>query len=166
MSYMANIDKNTAIIDYLCQCPYIRESKLFFNFIEAKDNNKQILTTANDKAVDKPYIDGSIQKRFTFTIMDFKSITYNAIVKTIGHEYKSENIDEILEVQTIIDWITEQNELRNYPNFGTKCVIDNIEALNNNPNLNAVDTTKTPTLARYSVSIQVNYVDYSKTIWN
>lgn len=161
MSYM---DKNNAIIEYLCQCPYIRDNKLFFNFIEAKDNNKQIISTANDKAIDKPYIDGSVKKRFTFTIMDYKSITYNAIAKAVG--YNNENVEDILEVQTIIDWITEQNDNHNFPNFGVDCVIDDIIAISDNPNLSAVDTSKTPALARYSVSIQVNYVDYSKSNWN
>lgn len=158
------MDKNKAIIEYLLRCPYIRDNKLFFNFAEAKDNNKQIITTANDKVIDKPYIDGSVSKRFTFTIMDFKSITYSAIAKLAG--YDNENVDDIFDTQQIIDWITEQNENHQYPNFGESCIIDDIRAVSDNPGISAVDTTKTPTLARYSVSIQVNYIDNSKTIWN
>lgn len=160
---MANIDKNQAIVDYLLQCPSIRDNPVFFNFINAKDNNKQIVTVVNDKIVDKPYIDGSVLKRFTFTIIDYKSIAYNAIVKEAG--YSNENIEEMLDTQSIIDWITEQELIRNYPDFGDNLVIESIKALSDNPNLNGVDTGITPALAKYSISVQIDYIDYSHVMW-
>lgn len=156
-------DKNQAIIDYLIQCPAIQNNPLFFNFIQAKNDNKQIVTVANDKLMDKTYIDGSVQKRYTFSIIDYKSIAYDAVVKQEG--YTNENVDDILQVQQIIDWIDEQEALRNYPDFGSECVIDNIKALSSNPNLNGVDTNVSPSLAKYSISIQINYVDYSNANW-
>lgn len=152
-------DKNQAIIDYLLQCPSIQNSPLYFNFIQAKNDNKQIVTVANDKLMDRTYIDGSVQKRYTFSIIDYKSIAYDAVVKQEG--YTNENVDDILQVQEIINWIDEQEALRNYPNFGEECVIDDIRALSSNPNLNGVDTNASPSLAKYSISIQVDYVDYS-----
>ena len=97
---MANVDKNQAIIDFLNQCPSIRDNPTFFNFINAKDDNKQILTTGNDKIIDKPFIDGSVQKRYTFTIVDYKSVAYTAIVKATG--YNNENVDELFNTQGII----------------------------------------------------------------
>lgn len=165
------MDKNEAIITYLLQCPAIQNSPLYFNFINAKDDNKQIVTQANDKIIDKPFIDGSIQKRFTFTIMDYKSIAYTAVVKELNNlsatlVYPNENLEDIIDVQGIIDWISEQEVLRNYPDFGEDCVIDDIKALSDNPNLNSVDTSTNPPLAKYSISIQINYVDYSKVLFN
>lgn len=161
---MANVDKNQAIIDFLNQCPSIRDNPTFFNFINAKNDNKQILTTGNDKIIDKPFIDGSVQKRFTFTIIDYKSVAYTAIVKAAG--YSNENVEDLLDTQGIIDWVTEQDLNRNYPNFGDDCVIDDIRALTDNPNLNGVDTSVTPALAKYSISIQINYIDYSNLTWD
>lgn len=38
------VDKNQAVIDFLINCPQIKNNPLFFNATEAKDNNKQILT--------------------------------------------------------------------------------------------------------------------------
>lgn len=166
---MANVDKNKAIIDFLLQCPYIQSNPLFFNFINAKDNNKQIVTSGNDKIIDRPYIDGSVQKRYTFTIMDYKSVSYTAIAKIIGSGtidyYPDENVDDLLDTQSIIDWITEQEQLHNYPNFGEDCVIDDMKALTDNPSLNTVDTSINPGLAKYSISIQINYVDYTNLQW-
>lgn len=157
------VDKNQAVIDYMLQCPQINENALYFNFGEAKDNNKQIITQGNDKAMNKPYIDGSVLKRYTFTLLDFRSIAALAVPE--GFAYTSENVEEILDVQSIIDWIAEQEKLRNYPNFGEDCVIEEIKAITDNPNLNGIDTSVSPALARYSISIQIQYLDTTNQVW-
>lgn len=157
------VDKNQAVIDFLLECPAIQSSPLYFQFINAKDDNKQIVTIGNERLLHRPFIDGSIAKRYTFTIIDFKSITYNAIPK--GLNGTNENVEEMFEVQSIIDWVDEQATLRNYPDFGEDCEIDDIRALSDNPNLNGVDTSVQPALAKYSVSIQIDYTDNSKLIW-
>lgn len=158
------IDKNQAVIDWLTQCPAISTNPLFFNFINAKDDNKQIITLSNDKSIQRPYIDGSVLKRYTFSLIDFKTSTTNAIVKMAG--YVNENVDEMLQVQDIIDWINEQADNANYPDFGENCIIENLETLTDNPNLNGIDTSVTPALARYSVTIRITYLDITKVIWN
>lgn len=158
------MDKNQVIIDYLIQCPQIKNNPLFFNFATIKDNNKQLVTVANDRAVSKPYIDGSVLRQYTFTIIDYKSVIYQAIVKQPG--YSNENVEDMLDVQSIIDWITEQNELRNYPDFGEGYFIEDIKALTDTPNLNGVDTSVQPAMAKYSISIQIDYLDLTKKLWN
>ena len=158
------MDKNKAIVDYLFNCPVIAANPLYFNFSQAEDNNKQIVTIANDKAVERPYVDGSVLRRYTFTIIDYRSIIYQALVPT--GNFPNENIAELLDVQSIIDWIGQQNELQVFPNFGSKCKIDEIIALTDSPRLNGVDKTVEPKLAKYSISIQVTYLDMSKVIWD
>lgn len=157
------VDKNQAVIDFLITCPQIRDNPLYFNFINAKDDNKQIITIANDKSINRPYIDGSVLKRFTFTIVDFKSIAYKAIVKQAG--YPDENVTDMLDVQGIIDWVTEQADNYNYPDFGTDCFIDDMRVTTDNPNLNGIDNSVQPALAKYSMSIQIDYIDNSKKTW-
>lgn len=168
---MASTSKEQAIIDYLITCDSIRNNPLFFNFINAKDKNKQLMTFANEKSTNQSFVDGSIRKRYTFTIIDFRSVSYNALVTALGTTTSSqpipnENVDEFLDVQAIIDWITEQNRARNFPDFGDKCLIEEIRALTDNPNLNGVDTKVKPSLAKYSVSIQIDYIDKTDAIWN
>ena len=160
---MANVDKNQAVIDYLITCPQIRDNPLYFNFLNAKDGNKQLISSGNDKSMSKPFIDGSVMKRYTFTIIDYRSVAYQAIVKEAG--YVNENVEEALDVQGIMDWIEEQNDARNFPNFGEECEVDEIRTLTDNPNLNGIDTSVTPALAKYSMSIQIDYLDKSKVIW-
>ena len=157
------MDKTKAIIDFLFTCDYIKDNPLFFNFGEAEADNKQLVTHANDKRVNTPFIDGSVRKRYTFTIVDYKSIAYRAIVNREG--VSDENLENALDVQQVIDWITEQAEDHNYPNFGDDCHIDDMVATTDQPNMNGVDRAVTPALAKYSVSIRIDYIDYSKAIW-
>ena len=157
------MNKNQAVIDFLIQCDEIKNSSLYFNFINAKDTNKQIITQSNDKSLNRTYIDGSVLKRYTFNIIAFTSITTNAVPKVEG--MTDENVNDLMDVQAIIDWITEQNELQNFPDFGDMCDIDNIEALSENPNLDGIDNSASPPLAKYSLTIRVDYIDRTKCTW-
>ena len=156
------IDKNQAVIDFLMTCPAIKDSDLYFNFTQAEENNKQILTLANEKILNKAYIDGSVLKRYTFTLVDFKAMTPKPIIQ----DRLDENVDNMLQVQDIIDWVTEQSDNKVYPDFGENCEIDDMRALTDNPKLNGVDSSIAPALAKYSVSIQIDYLDTSKRLWN
>ena len=160
---MADIDKTQAVIEYLLTCPKIEGSPLYFNFINATDEDKQFLTSANDKAMHTPFIDGSVLKRFTFTIIDYRSIAYQEMARY--DITANESVEEFLDVQELIDWISEQEDAHNYPNFGDNCIIDKIGTASENPNLNGVDTQTNPALAKYSISIQIDYLDKSKMIW-
>lgn len=155
------MDKNKAIIQYLSNCPEIANNPLFFNYANAEDNNKQLVTTSVDKALEPKYIDGSVLRRFTFTIIDFRSVIYQALVADQS-TYPNENVDDFMGVQSIIDWIETQNNNKSYPDFGDKCVIDSIQALTDTPVLNGVDSNS---IAKYSIAIQVIYLDTSDRVW-
>lgn len=163
---MANVDKNQAVINFLNTCPYISGCAVFFNFANAKDTNKQIVSLASDKIMETPYIDGSVMKRYEFTVIDYKSASYNALV-SFGEldPGTNENVEDMLDVQSIIDWITEQADLRNYPNFGNNCEIDKMSVLSDNPNIAGVDTSMSIPLAKYSFTIRIEYIDNTKRIY-
>lgn len=158
------VDKNQAIIDFLLDCPQLMYNSVFFNAINAKDNDKQIITQSNDASLNSKYIDGSVLRRYTFTLIDFRSVIYQPLPKVEG--YTSENVEELFDVQSIMDWVNEQADLQNYPDFGEDCVIDSMRTTSDNPNLNGIDTNVTPALAKYSMSIQIDYLDTSKAVWN
>lgn len=161
------IDKNKAVINYLLQCTDIYNSSLYFNLINPKDSTVQMLTTTEDKAMSKPYIDGSVSKRYTFNLIIFKSISDLEIVKPVGtDEYPNENVDELQDVQKLIDWIAEQKEARNYPDFGNKCIIDDIDTTTDEPRFDGINTEMNPPLAMYSISVVIEYLDISKVIFN
>ena len=159
-----DIDKNQSVIEFLITCPELATNPLFFNYVNAKENSTQIITQSNDKSMNRKFIDGSVLRRYSFTFIYFKSISYTPIVKEAG--YPNENVEDMLDVQAIVDWITEQAEDLNYPDFGETCFIEDMQVLTDNPNLNSVDTTSSPPLAKYSFTIQIDYIDTSKKLWN
>ena len=75
------MDKNQAVIEYLLNYPAVSGNSLFFNFAEESDNSTQIVTHGDDTILDETYIDGSVMKVFTFTMLIYKAVTYNPIVK-------------------------------------------------------------------------------------
>lgn len=157
------VDKNQAVIDYIITCPTILNSPLYFNFINAKDNTNQFFTDTTDVYTNTSYVDGSVEKIYTFTIITFRSAADIAVVKLPG--YENENLSDMSDIQNLIDWIREQNELRNFPDFGSDCEIDSISTTTEAPKFEGIDKQVTPTLAVYSTSIQIRYLDTSKQIW-
>lgn len=159
------VNKNQAVVDYLLQCTDIYNNPVYFNLINAEDNSIQILTTTEDKAMSKTFIDGSIAKRYTFNLIVFKSISDLELVKPVGTDvYPNENIDELQSVQALIDWIAEQKELRNYPDFGSDCIIDDIDTTTEEPRFDGINTEMNPPLAMYSIAVVIEYLDTSKMI--
>lgn len=157
------VDKNQAVIEYLLSCPIVQDNQLFFNFAEEADDNNQIITHGDDTALNKPYIDGSVSKSFTFTMLIYKAVTYNPVVKTEG--YVDESVSDISDIQAVIDWVIEQNENKVFPNFGESCIIESVEPTTNRPTLNGVNVSAQPPLAQYQVLIKITYLDISKMLW-
>ena len=157
------MDKNQAVIDYLITCPQIQNSPLFFNLIEAHNNNLQIVTTSEDVTTRRAYVTGEVPKRYTFTLITFKSITDLAVVK--DSEYANENVDDLADVQALLDWLHEQEDIKNYPNFGEDCYIDSLQTTTDTPRFDGINDELTPPLAMYSIAIVINYIDTSKMIW-
>ena len=157
------MDKNKATINFLVTYPDLLTSPLFVNFINAKNENIQFMPSSNDKALNKPFIDGSVKKRYTFSLVITKSMTDLAFPTTT---LTNENIEDLAEIQSLMDWINEQGDNYNYPDFGTDCVIEEMHTVAENPSLDGINTEVTPALALYSMEIRIDYIDYTKVIWS
>lgn len=160
---MSGIDKNQAVINYLIQCPTIQNSPLYFNFINAEDDTNQFVTQANDRYASRQYIDGSILRIYSFTIITYKSAADIAVVKAEG--YPNENMSDMSDIQALIDWIKEQRVLHNYPDFGEGYAIDDIDTTTDNPTFDGIDDQVSPPLATYSVTIEIQYLDMHNKLW-
>lgn len=152
--------KHQAMLEFIQTCPKIGNNPLFFNFGQVENDAHQANMRSDDVSVHKPYIDGTEQKRYTFHLDSFKSVAYNPVIAGLPDE----NMEDFEDVQTLIDWITEQDELRNYPAF-EDCVVDKMRSLSTRPELVGVDTTLSPPMAVYRISIQIDYLDTSKQVW-
>ena len=69
------------------------------------------------------------------------------------------------DIQALIDWIREQNNVHNYPDFGEDCIIDEISTTTENPSFDGIDDQVSPPLAIYSVTIEIQYLDVSEKLW-
>lgn len=157
-------DKNQALINYLITCPGIFKKPLYFNLAEPSDGIAQFITMSNDRAIDTAYIDGSINKLYSMTIICFVSITNKPIIKMEGVD--NENIIDYSEIQTLVEWITEQNLKNSFPDFGNDCVVERIYTSSEQPRLDMIDNSVKPALAKYSFTVNVRYIDNTETIWN
>ena len=157
------VNKHQAVVDYNITCPTILNSQLYFNFINAKNDTNQFFTNSTDSYTNRNYVDGSVEKIYTFTILTFKSAADTAVVKMSG--YENENLSDMSDVQNLIEWITEQNKLRNFPDFGEDCIIDSIETTTEEPKFEGINDQVSPPLAVYSTSIQIKYIDISNQLW-
>lgn len=153
------MDKNKIMVAFLLGCPTFQTSSLFFNFAEAKDDVSVFIKDADKKL--KTYIDGSVLRAYTFSIISCKSVTQNAIISAATDE----NIESLAEVQAIIDWINQEAEERRFPLFDTNCIVDEMQCLTDDPGLYSVDASVDPPLAKYTITIQIQYLDKSKMIF-
>ena len=157
------VDKNKAILNFIATYSGIETSPIFVNFINAKDDDIQFLTDSNDTNLNKAFIDGSVMKRYTFSLVVTRSITDLAIAKDI---MLNENIDDLADIQAFMDWINEQGDNHNYPDFGEKCIIEEMHTTSENPSIDGINTEVSPALALYSMEIRIDYIDYTKVIWS
>ena len=155
------MNKHQAMLEFLQTCPAIRDNPLFFNFGKVENNAHQVNMRSDDVSLHRPYIDGTELKRFTFHLDSFKSIAYNPVIESLPDE----NMEEFSEVQSLLDWINEQGDKKKYPAF-EDCIIDKMRSLSTRPELVGVDTTLSPPTAVYRISIQIDYLDTSKQLWN
>ena len=163
------VNKNQAVIDYLRTCPYVRDNPLYFNFLTAADKANQLVTDPNDTASDRHFVDGSVLTHTQFTFVSDLTISDDEIIvdpETGTATLANENIEDVELIQQLIDWIGEQNDAENYPNFGEKCLVQNISTLTTNPVFDGINTSVSAALAIYSVAIRIEYIDYNKVIWS
>ena len=158
------MDKNVAMIKFLMQCPIIQNNPLFFNFADEEDGNNHFITEKD--SIKKTYIDGSALKQYTFTIASYSSVSHNAIVNDENEDtIADENIENMAKVQQILDWIEEQSDNCNFPDFGDECVVEEMFPLSTDPDIDGIDTSVNPPIARYSVGVKLMYLDKTKVIW-
>lgn len=145
------MDYVTPFIKWLLQSEYIKKNKLFLNAVQAKDNSKQIVTQQINKNQDIEYIDGSTLHRVIFTVFDYKSINFNQLLKT--RLESNENIEDLLEVGNINEFVAKMEKDCNYPDFGKRFEVQKIYCEYLTPSSPTIDSNSSPALAKYSIPI-------------
>lgn len=170
---MPSIDLNKCILDYIYECPIVAENPMYFCVAEERNNNNQLLPSRERPNDTTEFVDGTVERTYRAEILMYKSVAFNPIVTEETSEgkripsdiYLNENMEDITDGQTLIDWIKEQNDNRHFPNFGEQCIIESVETTADRPNLNGVSTDLEPPLAQYSVGLVIKYLDTTKQLW-
>ena len=170
---MATVDLNKSILDYIYQCPVVADNPMYFCVAEEHDNNNQMIVGREQPRDAIEYIDGTVERTYRADILMYKSVAFNPIVteqdsqgnRVPSYLYPNENIEDMVDGQTLIDWIKDQNENRHFPNFGNECIIESVETSTDKPVLNGINTNLDSPLAQYSVGLIIKYLDTSKQLW-
>ena len=167
------VDMNKSILEYIYECPVVAENPMYFCVAEEHDNNNQLVVGRETPQDAIEFIDGTVERTYRAEILMYKSVAYNPIVTeqtptgdvTPSSLFPNENLEEMEDGQTLIDWIDQQNENRHFPNFGTSCIIESVRTTSSRPTLNGVNTTLEQPLAQYSVGLEIQYLDITKQLW-
>lgn len=150
-------------IEYMLECRAIKNGRLFVDAAQAADGNTQLCTTTSDRSLDVELVDGSIERQIVFTLFDYRSVEFLQVAATMID--RDGNLENIVDVQSVIDWITDQNKAGNFPDFGTDCEVTKIESVYFVPSAPTIDKGEiSPNIAKYSIPIRVYFTDYSEAI--
>jgi len=156
------MDKYKTMIEWLRGCD-LMDTVLGFQTVDAQDGAIRVLTIGSDAEGRRTYIDGSVLRRFDFTIEIYKSLSDVPVGSDLS--LSNQNIDQILDVQGLIDWIDDQRSSGNVPNFGNGYTVESVTSLNDQPNMAWLDAVNyDPPLAKYTVTIRVEYIDFTRAI--
>lgn len=150
------MDYTSPFVKWLLQSEYIKKNKLFLNAVQAQDSNIQIVTQQISRNEDKHFVDGSVLHKVRFTVFDFKSISFNQLVKNMLDS--NENISDLLEVGNINDFISDMEESGNYPDFGKGYEVQSIYCEYSTPSTPTIDNN----LARYSIPVVCEVLEDAK----
>lgn len=121
------------------------DSILTFNFADGKATSVSFLTNYAGKIV-KKYVRAA-DKEYGFTIL----LTWYYSEETDDINMQAMNLG-----QKFMEWVEEQNAIKNYPDF-EGCRVKKIENLQNMPNLATVDWENK--VAQYQIPCRVLYFE-------
>ena len=136
--------KIEAMIEFLKQYPPLYDL-LYVNTVIDTPSLTSLNTVYSDYAIQE-YTCGNSEREFIFMIKQIKNYDSSGTSQT--------NESAFIEVQDFMNWIDEQNEKRNFPNFPENCTIYKIENLQNMPNLSGTSNQGT---AEYMFQCRVLY---------
>lgn len=128
-------------------CPFIRNSAIYFNFLTAQQAAKGFITSANDFS--EKDITGNEIGKFDFSIIDFRSVNGTAA------NYTDNDFAAMADVQQILDWVKTTEQV---PDFGEGYIIEKIYPLTENPELAGVESNELYPLAKYFFKIRIEYI--------
>lgn len=145
------VSKHEAVREYFSdKIQELTSSALGFNY-SPDTESVAIIPQYSDRNV-RDYINGDRQRQYSFSFI-------------IVRPYSSDPLDvlntEAMELgQAFMDWIEQQDEAGDYPDFGEGCEVERMEVLQNMPNLASVNAKEG--IARYMIQGRIIYREYAE----
>ena len=109
------VNRYEKVMELIKQC-HLVGNDTYFNFIDETNNDgNTTLATVPYGQLIKKYVDGEKLMKMQFEIRQVKPLTQ--------YSNTTANMEEMQKVKEFLEWINEQGEKGNYPDFGDKCVI-------------------------------------------
>lgn len=143
---MAKIEgKTTAALEWAKGWPEI-DGYLKLNAIIDKDGQATFDTSYNDVAIEV-YNDGTAKRQYTFQLR---------IITPWSDGLDKTNLKAMQLASNWLDWVSDQYENKNLPDFGDAVII-NIEPAQNAPALNRVNSEEST--AEYLIQAIITYIE-------
>lgn len=118
------VDKDKAVLDWALECPLWTDTPIF-GTLNAEPNSMAIIPVP-DLSVDVPLIDGGRITTYGFAVQ---------VTLTVSDARDDTNTDNLYIQRQWQDWIDEQEEKENYPDFGAKCSGYEVKAIKDTPSM-------------------------------
>lgn len=152
------MDYITPFLEWILNCDFFANNKIFLNQAQAEDQNLQIVTNQIYHNEMRFYADGGVLKRIRYTINCYLAINDNQLVKTSIEN--NENIDSLNALNEIVAYIKEQENEQNYPDFGENTEVQTIYPEYESPSTPMIDNDSEPALALYTIPVVCEVLCY------
>ena len=139
------MDRNKAFWAWLSTCPAITDY-ITFNAVEEMAGETGIQTVSNAAWV-KQYIRGGGAQNIDFAVVQIKP-----------HDMGTWDVNflQFFDAASVMNWVKDQNRIRNFPDFGENMQVMRIEPLENMPNLAAVSEDGGTAKYMFQVRVRVS----------
>lgn len=143
---MANLQAESihaALWDWFAGCASI--TRLFFNF-SGTDDGDTVIATSGDMLLED-YISGMQRRRYAFDLIRYLPATFT--------ENDPGNVDMMEDIDSIVQWVRQQNDAGNLPQFPDGCVAESIEVLDDRTGYVAATDQN---MAKYMIPFAIEYM--------
>lgn len=135
-------NKHEAVWAWLQTCPHITD--LFFNAGRADGGCTQLIPA---ESIKEEYIDGTSVRSYECTLVRFMEISFEP--------NDENNIGDVIDFDRLGEWVEEQNETRNFPQFPGK---ESVQEINVSPSQAGYMVMLEAGIAKYQLQFQIDYV--------
>lgn len=138
------INKHKIMQDWVSD--FLEGQYLYFEAADAYPNVRVLVPNYGDY-INKTDIFGSKYKSYSFVFIGYERVD-------MGASYSDINTDNMQVFDNFAEWLEEQKENKNFPDFGTNCSEYDIIILQNMANLATITDDN---LAKYMLGVRIDY---------